>query len=31
MRKMHTLLTLAEKNLQICPAVAQIVQRIENA
>lgn len=31
MRKMHTLLTLAEKNLHICPAVAQIVQRIENA
>ena len=31
MRKMHTLLTLAEKNLQICPAIAQIVQRIENA
>lgn len=31
MRKMHTLLSLAEKNLSICPAVAQILQRIEIA
>lgn len=30
MRKMHTLLKLAVKNLHICPAVAKIVQRIEN-
>jgi Fe-S-cluster containining protein len=31
MRKMHTLLKLAEKNLHICPAVAKIIQRIEIA
>jgi hypothetical protein len=31
MRKMHTLLSLAEKNLAICPAIAKIIQRIENA
>ena len=30
MRKMHTLLTLAQKNLEICPALASIVKRIEN-
>jgi len=31
MRKMHTLLKLAEKNLHICPAVTKIVACIENA
>lgn len=30
MRKMHTLLSLAEKNLLICPAVSAIVNKIEN-
>ncbi|MCC7298893.1 MAG: YkgJ family cysteine cluster protein [Bacteroidia bacterium] len=30
-RKMHTLLTLAEKNAEICPAVQGILKQIENS